>query len=266
MDKIFPYINNIDTYIGAYVKDPLKGENFYISRNVIDMDARSLYPSVMLNSGISPENILFLIPERVSTAYMILKDLYLSKYNRINPKDFINFLIENKDITIEFIKFVNINHKNLIVYPFNIIDDSYNEYLVKKYGVECIYIEEELYLKFNTPKDLLMWLIFEVDYKKHIITPVGLIFNGNNEGIIENILKTLLNNRNDVKNLLKNNKQDIGLKMLDWAYKLLANSMYGLMGFSKGILYNILIASSVTLIGQWFIKYISKKYNDFKMV
>lgn len=267
MSKIFPYLTDINSYIGAYVKDPIKDNKVNIKKDLVDLDARSLYPTIMLNSNISPENLLFLIPEKIAAAYFIIKDLYLD-YTGYKDRDLmslVDFMKNNRDLVNDYINFVNSNFQDLLVFPFinvNVIPES----IKNKFNIEYVNIDDYIYLKFNDPIRLILWIYYTIDIVGHCLTLLGLIFNNKKPGVISEILVPLIENRKKVKNMIKtetdpNNLQS--LKILDWAYKMLANSLYGLFGFSGSWLYNILIASSITITGQWFIKYVSKKYNEF---
>lgn len=267
MNKIFPYLNDENTYIGAYVKDPIKNNKSNIKKNVVDLDARSLYPTIMLNSNISPENLLFLLPEKIIAAYFIIKDLYLDSEfykNGNNLNNFLLFLKNNRDLVDDYVRFVYNNFDELLVFPF-IKVNKYAEDWGKRFNIELVSIDSYTYIKFKDPIRLLLWIFQVIDLNEHCLTLLGLVFNSKRMGIIPEILIPLIENRRKIKEQIKNatNDKDLqGLKILDWAYKMLANSLYGLFGFSGSWLYNILIASSITITGQWFIKYISKKYNE----
>lgn len=265
--QMFPYLTDPNSYIGAFVKDPTIDGNVNIEKDVVDLDARSLYPTIMLNSNISPENLLFLIPEKIISAYFIIKDLFIKneKYNNNDINSFTSFLKENKELLDDYIKFINENFNEILVFSFIKLDNTVIDIWKKMFKIDIKIIDNNLFIKFNDPISILLWIYLVIDKNKHCITMLGLIFDSSKTGIISKILIPLIYNRKKIKLQMKEETDESkirGLKILDWAYKLLANSLYGLFGFSGSWLYNILMASSITITGQWFIKYVSKKYND----
>ena len=73
------------------------------------------------------------------------------------------------------------------------------------------------------------------------------------EGVLPRVIKSLVDRRREVKSLIKNERDDVKLTVLDIrqkALKLTANSMYGCLGFSFSRFYARPIAALVTSMGR----------------
>lgn len=88
------------------------------------------------------------------------------------------------------------------------------------------------------------------------------------KGIVPNILKELLNKRDEVKKMMKNTNNDFLKKIYDGlqlAYKVTANSLYGQLGAKTSAIYLKELAASTTAVGRQMLDY-SKNFieNDYK--
>lgn len=94
-----------------------------------------------------------------------------------------------------------------------------------------------------------------------IISPNGIRFTKDKEGIIPEIIKWLFEKRVEYKNTQKkfskekNENEARKYFMKQWAFKILLNSIYGFMGFEKSRFFDIDLASSITSAGRELIKF-----------
>nr|QIM40830.1 DNA polymerase [Poxviridae sp.] len=94
------------------------------------------------------------------------------------------------------------------------------------------------------------------------------IFNRQHRGIIPKLLLTFLEERARYKKLYKTATSSTDKEIFDsmqYMYKIIANSVYGLMGFKNSALYSYSSAKSCTSIGRTMILYIDKVLNGAKL-
>jgi DNA polymerase alpha subunit A len=98
----------------------------------------------------------------------------------------------------------------------------------------------------------------EITDEKELIKPVNEIsLHGDQEPLLPQILTMLIGKRKEVKNLMKREKNPSVLRQLDikqQAYKLIANSIYGCLGFSFSRFYSKKMAALVTHFGRILLK------------
>ena len=91
-----------------------------------------------------------------------------------------------------------------------------------------------------------------------IKTVNGLYFEKHKQGLVTDIIVDLLEKRKEIKDRLKNyeyrSKQYESVRHQQDAVKELTNSIYGILGDSRSRYYDIQIAESITLAGQWLTK------------
>ncbi|AYC44752.1 DNA polymerase [Moosepox virus GoldyGopher14] len=95
------------------------------------------------------------------------------------------------------------------------------------------------------------------------------VFERTVEGIIPNLLKTFLDERAKYKKLLKKATDSTEKSIYDsmqYTYKIIANSVYGLMGFRNSVLYSYASAKSCTAIGRQMIHYLNSVLNGSKLI
>lgn len=88
-------------------------------------------------------------------------------------------------------------------------------------------------------------------------------FTYKKEGIIPQILKDLIERRIRIKELIKNNKEDLILKARSQSIKTLTNATYGYFGFFAARYYSIECAASITSFGREFVQDTIKKAETF---
>lgn len=93
-------------------------------------------------------------------------------------------------------------------------------------------------------------------------------FTYKREGIIPQILKDLIERRIRIKELIKNNKEDLILKARSQSLKTLTNATYGYFGFFGARYYSIECAASITAFGREFVQDTIKKAetSGFKVI
>jgi len=199
-------------FVGAFVREPRKGYIPY----VIDLDASSMYPSIMISLNISPETFVGYIEEGSNPTFM-------EKFLLTNEVD---------DETVTVI--VNPNKKGFLE-------------------------EQRIQIKVRDLKN-------KVYNNKLTISPAGTIFDRSKKGFIEEILEDLITRRKRFKKealklLESSNPEDkaLGAKynVIQKALKVLANAIYGAMGNQAYRFFDTRISVTITLTGQWEIKFVS---------
>nr|WIK87438.1 DNA polymerase [Oriental turtle dovepox virus] len=97
------------------------------------------------------------------------------------------------------------------------------------------------------------------DYYSEII-----VYDRRDKGIIPKLLEMFIGKRKEYKNLLKTASTTIEITLYDslqYIYKIIANSVYGLMGFSNSTLYSYSSAKTCTTIGRNMITYLDSIMN-----
>ncbi|AQT34524.1 DNA polymerase [Myxoma virus] len=94
------------------------------------------------------------------------------------------------------------------------------------------------------------------------------VFDRSVEGIIPKLLKTFLTERLKYKKMIKETNDVVEKAIYDsmqYTYKIIANSVYGLMGFKNSALYSYASAKSCTAIGRQMIHYLNSVLNGCKL-
>jgi DNA polymerase I len=110
-------------------------------------------------------------------------------------------------------------------------------------------------------------LVLDEKIKDVIETPYGTKFVSKNirEGIIPQILSRLINERDKVKKLMKEEKDENKRLMLDarqWGLKYMANAFYGYTGYVRARFYILDIANAITSCGRTIISETKKIIED----
>lgn len=207
--------NEMRTFPGAYVVDPNPG----IHKWVVDFDFKSLYPSIICTFNIG-------------------SNTFVAKINELDAKDFLYDRSNMKDeIDIKYdpikgsSKTVKIKSKDFINY---IIE---NNYIVSLSGSIFKSHDEEL----SFLNKILSYLMDSRDIYK---------------SKAKNILGTL----NSPNTLSEKDKSNLEIEMKKYetmqiAYKILANSLYGVLGNPYFRFYNIDLAEAITVTGKEILQY-----------
>jgi len=105
------------------------------------------------------------------------------------------------------------------------------------------------------------------DLSSIITSPDGTRFVSSNKGILPEMLNELLNNRLEIRKKMKENISKSEYEILDsiqYSYKILLNSAYGLCGYPRSRTFAISIASSVTAYGRETIKGVRNSIESIK--
>lgn len=208
---------------GAYVKSPKSGLYSYI----VDLDFSSLYPSIIRSCNIGPNTYIARIRDDVENR------LYYDKKNKTEENYF------NK---IAF----NYTYKNYEDIP----DKIYLELNPMNRNHETVEMSLDEFSKFLSDNDA-------------ILTCVGTIFKGHKKekSFFNDILEFLLNSRKKYKKMLgeateeKNEKLRQKYECIQYSYKILANSLYGVLANSAFRFYNTDMGKTITLTGQELVKF-----------
>lgn len=99
------------------------------------------------------------------------------------------------------------------------------------------------------------------DFKGDVITmPTGTKFKRDEKGIIPSIIQDVLDQRNNIRHVImkkleKNSPEYMNWHYRQYAFKVLANSMYGIMGARFSRYFKRELAEGITLTGQHIIKH-----------
>lgn len=114
--------------------------------------------------------------------------------------------------------------------------------------------------------DFIKW----IDENEGIVTVAGTIFIGHSKKLsfVAEVNQLLLDTRIIYKNKMKEARKSGDPKWTvyynyQWAYKILANSIYGFFGLSSSRLYRSDIAKSITLTGQELLKFAAVHLNNY---
>lgn len=93
----------------------------------------------------------------------------------------------------------------------------------------------------------------------YIVMPTGATFLKKERGVIPKIIQNLLDSRDQIRNVemkkvKKNSEEYMNLHYHQYAFKVLANSMYGIMGANFSRYYKRELAEGITLTGQHLLK------------
>nr|WGO62669.1 DNA polymerase [Wadden Sea poxvirus] len=124
---------------------------------------------------------------------------------------------------------------------------------------------QELLIKYPPPQYI---LVYCEPRSTQFVSEVA-IFDRRTEGTIPLLLKKFLSERSYYKKMLKNAKTQKEKSIYDsmqYTYKIIANSVYGLMGFRNSALYSYASAKSCTSIGRRMILYLDTVLNGSKLI
>ena len=168
-------------------------------------------------------------------------------------------------------------HKEVFPGAFVYSVPGYKEYLVS-YDYRSLY--PSIMMTFNTSPE--MKVTFPIDYvlteeeKKNLIKSpwdhngrYQVYFRKDKVGVVPEVTRLLFDGRSDLKKLMKKAKKagDKELTavydMMQKVYKVLGNSLYGLMGSEFFALYDVDNAASITAYGQRLIKYTIAQLSEY---
>lgn len=241
-----------ESFPGAYVKDPIPGMYEYI----LDFDIASLYPSLMRGINISPDVKKFTIYNETPVFDLDPKEIvsikwqdYWEGHNRINGKE--------EELTASEV--VDIIKKN-------------------RYSISSanVVFEDQSKQKGILVEILDMWYADRKKFKKSMneckTSSVQLLKNAPSdvfEGSV--VIDTVIDDEKVTKYLTveENERYEEFLRLygvyhnLQWACKILLNSLYGTISTKFCRFYDIDLARSVTMSGQTVIKTNGNMMNDY---
>ncbi len=167
-------------------------------------------------------------------------------YSSLYPSEILTY-----NIGINTFKYKIINRSDCynFIYDFDKLQDKIKIIEDPVYKNELIEIDKNELLKI-------------VKDNNYVYTINGCIFTDHNNetSFYSNILNYLLSSRKEFKNLMfdakknKNNELEELYDTRQWVFKILANSLYGVLGNSAYRFFNLDLASAITLSGQESIK------------
>jgi len=188
--------------------------------NVVDLDATGMYPTSIYTTNNSADTWIYLIPENIALKYIYERD------------DLIQYISSNENFYMEV---------------YDVVNDVFKKFI----HTDAITLLETIY-----KKDLVLVETGAVFIPAHI-----------KEGFFRKLIKYPISERKKVKKQMKVLAETRGLtkdhpdiKNLDitqTVLKIIANSVYGYLGFRKSRLFNIILASSITVNCQFMIRYVA---------
>ncbi|ANS71126.1 DNA polymerase [Pteropox virus] len=124
---------------------------------------------------------------------------------------------------------------------------------------------KQLKKKFPQPN----YILVECEPRSEDLISEVAIFDRQQRGIIPKLLLNFLDKRAKYKKMLKEAENSSDKEIYDsmqYMYKIIANSVYGLMGFRSSVLYSYASAKSCTSIGRSMITYLDSVLNGAKLV
>ena len=216
---------------GAYVKQGVGGLYGY----VVDFDFTSLYPSIIRSCNIGPNTFIACLSNEKQSERLQLSDKEDKEIHYFNKIAY--DWIYNRDKV-----------PNDIRISFNPISDNRDFKIISKEKLEKFLIDNDA-----------------------IITVSGSIFKGhdNETSFFNEILKYLMESRQKYKKLMqkaeteKNDRESKKLHLIQWAYKILSNSIYGVLGNRYFRMYHLDLARTITLTGQEVVKFAGFHLDDY---
>lgn len=240
-------------YLGAYVKDPLRGRYPWVA----DLDFTSLYPSIVKTFKLSNESIVgFIDKKQIITLYSIAKQFNIADLNYI--KD--NILPKYLSYDIDLVSLLdNYNEKDINIDTLGNDLDINIEYYP-------LFTNKEFPSKFNGLTEFTDWL----KENNFALLPNGVVVNQNREdAIIAKVIADIMKSRAKYKTMMKDylskgNKELFELyNIYQTAIKIVNNSVYGVTATERFRLFDIRIADAITTAGQVLIRsctYTANKY------
>lgn len=194
--------------------------------NVVDIDAEAMYPTSIYTTNNSADTWVYLIPENVALKYIYERD------------DIIDYIT---------------NTPNFFMEVYDVVGDSF-----KKFNhMECLTILEAIY-----KKDLVLTETGAVFLPAHI-----------KEGFFRKLIKYPIAERKRVRAMAKSLTESKGLTATDpeilnlhitqLVLKIIANSCYGYLGFRRSRLFNIILATTITINCQFMLRSVAYNCDTF---
>jgi len=205
---------------------------------VVIIDVNSLYPNIIVSHNISNE-----------TLYGVITNV-----NIANQKEYLYKLFDIKDeLDQQFFKNFAKGRFAGRIFAFLLYANMYDElskleFVVTTPDKQTTYKGSEL-LEF-------------LDKKELIVTGNGALFRSDMIGILAKIERDLLLSRDKYKKMLKENPDNIEANIKQQAVKILANSIYGILGTSKYLYYDVNLAEAITISGQYISFYLTAYFNN----
>ncbi len=211
---------------------------FFMKDYILILDVNSLYPNTIISHNISPDSL----------------HGYISNVDIENQKEYLMQLFDIKDdLDKQF--FNNYARERFPgrIFAALLFSKQYDE--IYKHKFEVSFANES---KVFTGEELINYL----DKNEIIVAGNGALFVSNRIGIIPSKEKELLLNRDKYKAILKKdpNNKEADIKQL--AVKILANSVYGILGTSKFIYYNVYLAEAITISGQYISFFLTSYFKN----
>lgn len=189
--------------------------------NVVDFDASSMYPTSIYTTNNSADTWIYQMPENIALKYIY------------EQEDLINY----------------INNNTFKMEVYDVRDDDFKI--------------------LDGPQTLLF--LDKLIKNDIIITETGAIFIPAHikEGFFRKLISEPISNRQHVKKQMKKLEKElaltadhpdiINLNVTQSVLKIIANSTYGYLGYNKSRLFNIILATTITINCQFMIRYVANE-------
>jgi DNA polymerase elongation subunit (family B) len=198
----------------------VKVPNKGIHLNVLDFDATAMYPSSIYSTNNGCNTWVYQVPENLALLYLYERD------------NFITFVKSNENLVIEI---------------YDILNDVFKKFK----HTEIIEVfkkmfEKELVLT-ETGAVFLPAHIKESFFRKLIIYPIS----------DRQSIKAEMQKKIKEDGLMADDPEILNLNISQLVDKIIANSIYGYLGFRKSRLFNIILATTITMNCQFMIRYVA---------
>jgi DNA polymerase elongation subunit (family B) len=192
--------------------------------NAVDLDAEAMYPTSIYTTNNSSDTWIYQVPENIALKYIYERD------------DLINY-IKNNDLSMEV---------------YDVIEDSFER------------LKNEEILNFFS----------EMYDKELVLTEVGAVFIPAHlkEGFYRKLIAEPIGNRKKVKKEMTKLKEEKGLpsshpdimnlNVTQLVLKIIANSVYGFLGYKNSRLFNVIAASAITINCQFLIRSVAMQCKE----
>ncbi|AAL69775.1 SPV036 DNA polymerase [Swinepox virus] len=282
-----------NTYTVSFGKDDVNLSDMYKSYNIdtaIDMANYCIHDACLckylwnyygIETKIDAAARTYILPQSIVTEYrastlikgpllnlLLDKKLILSRNGKKNKFPYVGgkvFIPKQKLFTNNVLIFdYNSLYPNVCIFG-NLSPETLVCVFIANNRLEAEINKQEIEKRYPPPR----YISVHCEPRSDDLVSEIAVFDRDQEGTIPKLLKTFLEERAKYKKLLKQSTNLTDRSIYDsmqYTYKIIANSVYGLMGFKNSVLYSYASAKSCTAIGRQMIHYLNSVLNGAKLL